>query len=111
MHPYLEKYTPKDRSTTERGIKRGIPLIRRDGYMNSSGTNPINFAKEDYDCIPVYYCEQCLSLRIKSVPGISGTDYCDNCNSTSIGKTDIHTWETIYETRYGYKFLEKPKYT
>lgn len=64
----------------------------------------------DYDSIPVYYCKQCLSLKIKGVPSIPGMDYCDDCNSTNIEQTSIEEWEKMYQQRYGYKFLEKPKY-
>ena len=66
--------------------------------------------KEIYDSIPVFYCKQCLSLRVKDVQGITGTEFCEDCNSTNVDKTDIHTWEKLYETRYGHKYLEKPKY-
>lgn len=64
----------------------------------------------DYDSIPVYYCKQCLSLKIKGVPSIPGMDYCDECNSTNIEQTSIEEWEKLYQQRYGYKFLEKPEY-
>lgn len=64
----------------------------------------------DYDSIPVYYCKQCLSLRIKGVPSIPGMDYCDECNSTNIEQTTIEEWEKLYQQRYGYKFLNKPVY-
>ena len=68
---------------------------------------PKNF---DYDSIPVYYCTQCLSLRIKGVPGSKDMNFCDECNCASIGQTDIFTWEELYQQKYGYKFLNKPKY-
>lgn len=64
----------------------------------------------DYDSIPVYYCKQCLSLKIKGVPSIPGMDYCDECNSINIEQTSIEEWEKLYQQRYGYKFLEKPEY-
>lgn len=64
----------------------------------------------DYDSIPVFYCKQCLSLKIKGVPSIPGMDYCDECNSTNIEKTTIEEWEKLYEQRYGYKYLNKPIY-
>jgi hypothetical protein len=64
----------------------------------------------DYDSIPVYYCKQCLSLKIKGVPSIPGMDYCDECNSTNIEQTTIEEWEKLYQQRYGYKFLNKPVY-
>lgn len=69
-----------------------------------------SYTKEVYDNIPVFYCTQCLSLRIRSVEGVRDTEFCDECNSTNIEKTDIHTWENMYEKKYGHKFLDKPKY-
>ena len=38
-------------------------------------------SKEDYNNEPVYYCTECMSLRIRN---IDGTDYCDKCGSTNI---------------------------
>lgn len=57
--------------------------------------------KEIYDAIPVFYCKQCLSLRIKGLPGKDGIDFCDDCNSTDINTADIFTWEELYKQRYG----------
>lgn len=78
--------------------------------MSSSITNKTKYPKELYDSIPVFYCKQCLSLRIKSVPGVTNMDYCDECNSTNIEQTQIEEWEDLYKRRYGHKFLEKPTY-
>lgn len=72
--------------------------------MSSSGKD------FDYNDIPVYYCKQCLSLKIKTVPHIMDMDYCDDCNSTNIDKTSIFEWEKMFEDRYGYKFLNKSNY-
>lgn len=52
---------------------------------------------------PVYYCKHCLSLKILNLD--DSTSYCDPCGSTDIGVTDIHTWEKMYEEKYGKKFL------
>ena len=38
-------------------------------------------SKEEYNNEPVYYCSDCLSLRIRD---IDGTEYCDKCGSTNI---------------------------
>lgn len=57
--------------------------------------------KEIYDAIPVFYCKQCLSLRIKGLPGNNNIDFCDDCNSTDISTADIFTWEELYKQRYG----------
>lgn len=56
---------------------------------------------------PVFYCKHCLSLKIKSVPGIEGLDYCDKCGATDIDKTDIYTWEQMYRKRFGFNHLDK----
>lgn len=61
---------------------------------------------EDYDQEPVTYCARCYSLKIVHEDSID-TDCCMDCGSTELLTTDIHTWETLYETRYGHKFTEK----
>lgn len=63
------------------------------------------FNKELYNAIPVFYCKQCLSLRIKSLPGTDDIDFCDECNSTNIESTDIFTWQQMYKDRYGNNYL------
>ena len=78
--------------------------------MNNSHINQDTSAKEDYNKEPVFYCAQCLSLRIKSVPMMEGMDYCDECNSTNIEESSIEEWEARYKERYGHRFLEKPIY-
>lgn len=65
--------------------------------------------KEIYDAIPVFYCKQCLSLRIKELSSDSNVNFCDECNSTNIDTTDIFTWEEMYEQRYGNKYLNTDK--
>jgi hypothetical protein len=62
----------------------------------------------DYNAIPVFYCKHCLSLNIKTVDESIDTEYldfCANCGSTEIEQTDIHTWEKMYEQKYGKNFL------
>ena len=49
--------------------------------------------KEDYNNEPVFYCSECLSLRIRSLDDI---DYCDKCGSTSIEEANIKDWEAMY---------------
>lgn len=58
--------------------------------------------KEDYNEEPVFYCTECLSLKIRSIDDI---DYCDECSSTSIEQIDIYTWENLYQNMYGNKFI------
>lgn len=62
----------------------------------------------DYDSEPVEYCLKCYSLKIKHEDSLD-IDCCCNCGSTEIGKTDIATWEAMYQKRYGHKFVEKAK--
>lgn len=63
------------------------------------------YSKEIYNSIPVFYCKHCLSLLIRDVEGIPDTEYCDKCNSTNVGQTDIFTWEKLFEDKYGFKHL------
>lgn len=65
--------------------------------------------KEIYDAIPVFYCKQCLSLRIKGLPGNDNIDFCDDCNSTDVESTDIFTWQELYKQRYGNSYLNLNK--
>jgi hypothetical protein len=63
--------------------------------------------KEDYNNIPVFYCNDCLSLRIRNEAELGGTCYCDLCGSTSINESDIEEWENAYKDKHGVSFLEK----
>ena len=60
-------------------------------------------SKEDYNNEPVYYCTQCLSLRIRSLEDM---EYCDKCGSTNIEQTHIEEWEQMYEKKYNSKYLK-----
>lgn len=62
--------------------------------------------KEDYNAEPVMYCKRCISLKIKDIPDISNYCYCDDCGSTDIGECNIHEWETMYESRYGHRYIK-----
>lgn len=70
--------------------------------MESVLDKPLNSEAEDFNKEPVHFCTHCLSLRVKTIETF---DYCDTCNSTDIESTDIHTWEKMYEDRYGVKYL------
>lgn len=63
--------------------------------------------KDEYNKEPVYYCAKCLSLRIRDIPYMTESEYCDECGSTNIEQTLIHEWEQMYEKKYGHKFLNK----
>lgn len=55
----------------------------------------------EYNNEPVYYCQRCLSLRVKI---FNSQDYCDDCGGTDILTTDIDTWKDLYKERYGEEF-------
>lgn len=63
--------------------------------------------KEEYNKEPIYYCAKCLSLKIRDIPYIPESEYCDECGSTNVVQTQIDQWEQMYENKYGYKFLNK----
>lgn len=62
---------------------------------------------EDYNNEPVFYCNSCLSLKIKTVASGLDLDYCDECGSTDIEETHIETWKNLYRERYGFDYLTK----
>lgn len=66
-----------------------------------------NLKQEQYNEEPVFYCKNCLSLRIKTVQVGSNLEYCDECGSTDIEQTNIEEWRAIYKDRYGIDFLNK----
>ena len=66
----------------------------------------LNHQHNEYNDIPVLYCKHCLSLRIRNISFIEDSDYCDQCGSTEVGKSSIEDWETLYEEKYGHKYLE-----
>lgn len=65
--------------------------------------------KEEYDEEPVYYCKDCLSLKVKTVFQGLGLDYCDHCGSTNIDQTHINKWEDLYKNTYGFDHLHNNK--
>lgn len=64
---------------------------------------------EEYNDIPVHYCKDCLSLKIKTVVGGLNLDYCDECGGTNIEQVHIDKWRTIYKDRYGFDYLTEYK--
>lgn len=60
----------------------------------------------DYDEEPVEYCSKCFSLKIVH-ENLINSDCCMDCGSTDMAMTDIHTWERLYEKRYGRKFVKR----
>jgi hypothetical protein len=67
----------------------------------------MNNSKQEYNEEPVFYCKNCLSLKIKTVQVDSNLDYCDECGSTDIAQTNIEEWRNTYKARYGTDFLNK----
>lgn len=63
-------------------------------------------SKEEYDKEPVFYCRHCLSLLIETIPNLNNSEYCGKCNSTNVGKCNIHEWEEMYKQRYGHYYSE-----
>lgn len=59
--------------------------------------------KQEYNDIPVYFCGQCLSLRIKS---IDDYDYCVDCGNTNIKIDHIDNWLEKYEYKYDEQFIK-----
>ena len=60
----------------------------------------------DYNQEPVFFCKNCLSLKIRNVVGLENSDYCDECGSTEIGQASIEDWQEMYKSKYGHYFLE-----
>ena len=58
----------------------------------------------NYNDEPVYYCQNCLSLKVMA---FGKEDYCDICGSTCIGTTHIKAWERMYKDKYNKEFLTK----
>ena len=63
--------------------------------------------KEEYNNIPVHYCKECLSLKIKTVTEGLNLDYCDECGCTNTEQSHINEWKILYKERYGFDFLNK----
>lgn len=64
----------------------------------------ISLTKEDYNNEPVYYCSNCLSLKILSLS--EHIDFCDECGSTEINTTSIYEWEELYKNKYKKPYLK-----
>jgi hypothetical protein len=57
---------------------------------------------DDYNSVPVYFCKNCLSLKIRVLGEYS--EYCDDCGSTDIETTHIDTWREMYKEKHGRYF-------
>lgn len=84
--------------------------MREEDYMNSSPTKtkrPVNSA---YNGIPVFYCKDCLSLKIMRMGDTDEMCYCDDCGCTDFGETHIRTWDKLYQLRYGHSYINNEQY-
>lgn len=61
----------------------------------------------EYNAEPVYYCKHCLSLRVRSIPRMEDSEYCDECGAMEVGKCSIEEWEALYESKFGHKYLDE----
>jgi hypothetical protein len=66
----------------------------------------LNKDSVDYNSEPVLYCEHCLSLKIRNIPSMEDSDYCDDCGATSVKQCSIEEWENLYVAKYGHKLLD-----
>ncbi len=62
--------------------------------------------KENYNNIPVKYCDKCLSLKIKGLED-SIIEYCDSCGNSDILKTHIYSHMEKYKEMYGKYFITR----
>ena len=58
---------------------------------------------EEYNNEPVFYCRDCLSLKIMTY---EDNDFCDSCGSSNIAQMNIKDWENLYLNKYGHKFID-----
>lgn len=63
------------------------------------------YSQEEINSIDVYYCADCLSLRIRSTE--EDLFFCDHCFCTNIERTNIKEWEKLYIERYKHSYLTK----
>lgn len=70
--------------------------------MDNSSTIKEVYSKEEYNKIPVVYCKNCLSLKIRILS--DNVDYCDKCGCTDTDSTDIESWREMYKKKYGKPF-------
>lgn len=54
--------------------------------------------KDDYNSEPVFYCKNCLSLRVMILD--DDTEYCDECGCTEMESSSIEDWQKLYNKKY-----------
>ena len=72
-----------------------------DSFYNEQQTE---LPHNPYDDIPVYYCKDCLELKVKDLDSL---DYCEACGSTNIDQCSIQKFDEMYFERYGKHYLDK----
>lgn len=73
-------------------------------YIMLKRENTDNQRSNIYNSIPIYFCEECLSLRIKDGGEYIG-NYCDSCGSQSILHETLDTYDALYRARYKKKLF------
>lgn len=63
--------------------------------------------KEDYNEERVWYCKDCLSLKIRYIKSIEDSEYCDDCGSTDVMLGTIKEWQNLYIEKYGKPYINK----
>lgn len=77
---------------------------------NKEGIVPfkiIELNTNKYNDIPVHYCTECLSLKVRIYN--EDMDYCDECGSTDINETSITEWSELFKNKYKQDFLTYKK--
>lgn len=59
---------------------------------------------EEYNSEPVYYCKECLSLKIMNLS--DEQCFCDACGGMDIDSCGIDEWKQMFEQKYHHKFIE-----
>ncbi len=59
---------------------------------------------EEYNSEPIYFCKECLSLKIMNLGGDQG--FCDSCGCMDNDTCSIDEWNEMFEKKYNHKFIE-----
>lgn len=51
-----------------------------------------SYTKEEINSIPIFWCKDCLSLRIRRVNTTTNISFCDECSSTEIVMGSLSEW-------------------
>lgn len=65
-----------------------------------------SYTPEEIDTIDVFWCNDCLSLKVRRLDVDTNFCYCDDCFSTEIEQGNIKSWEYLNElkkSKYGTK--------